>query len=212
VPGNPRGSGQRSGLYSDQRYTNWRTHDPYWSEVETLPKKMRPRFEVERGLDGGLGIYDRTIAQGFVRPCTAEAVANVLSAIPNEFLDDLTGVFLLGGTTRQRSLTTKTTYGMYSRGRIFLCAYPQKLMTQEWARMPKPSVTKEYTKFGTTLAPHGKGGALLTFDESSLRLFYLYDVLLHEVGHHVDREDWADNAERYAHWFAEFQHARLLES
>jgi hypothetical protein len=173
---------------------------------------MRPRVEVERNLGGSLGIYDRPIAPGFVRPCTPEAVANVLGVIPNAFLHDLTGVFLLGGTTRQRSLTTKTTYGMYSRGRIFLCAYPQKLMTQKWARMPKPSVTKEYTKFGATLVPHGKGGALLTFDESSLRQFYLYDVLLHEVGHHVDRDDKADNAERFAHWFAEFQNARLLES
>lgn len=73
-------------------------------------------------------------------------------------------------------------------------------------------VAKDYTKFGATLVPEGKGGALLTFDESSLRLFYLYDVLLHEVGHHVDRESNADNTDRYAHWFAEFQHARLLDS
>jgi len=211
MAGNPRGSGQRSGLYSEQRFTNWSVHDPYWSEVETLPRKMRPRVEVERESLPALGVYDRPVAEGFLRPCTPEDVAGVLGAIPSEFLTDLTGVFLLGGTTRQRGLTKKVTYGMYGRGRIFLFAYSEKLLTHKWPKMPKPSVAKEYTKFGATFVPDGKGGALLTFDESSLRRFYVYDVLLHEVGHHVDREKNADNAERYANWFADFQHARLLD-
>jgi hypothetical protein len=86
------------------------------------------------------------------------------------------------------------------------------MLTQRWSKMPKPSVAKEFTRFGATFVPEGKGGALLTFDEPSMRLFYLYDVLLHEVGHHADREGNADNAERYAHWFADFQRARLLDS
>ena len=210
MAGNARGSGQRSGLYSEQRFTNWSTHDPHWSEIETLPRKMRPRVEVDRDSAVALGIYDRPIAEGFVRPCTPQDVADVLNAIPNEFLSDLTGVFLLGGTSRQRSLT-KVTYGMCSKGRIFLFAYSRKMLAQKWSKMPKPSVAKEYTKFGATLTPDGKGGAVLNFDQSSLRQFYLFDVLLHEVGHHVDSENNADDAERYAHWFAEFQHARLLE-
>ena len=210
MTGAAKGSGPRSGAYSDQRFTNWSTHDPYWSEVETLPRKMRPRVEVDRESDVPLGIYDRPIAEGFMRPCTPRDVADVLSTIPDEFLADLTGVFLLGGTNRQRSLTT-VTYGMYSRGRIFLCAYSKRMLTHAWSKMPKPSVAKEYTKFGANFAADGKGGASLTFDESSLRQFYLFDVLLHEVGHHVDREGNADDAERYAHWFAEYQHARLLE-
>lgn len=212
MAGNPRGSGQRSGIYSEKRFTNWSAHDPYWSEIEALPKKMRPRVEVKRESQIGLGIYDRPIAEGFVRPCTHDDVAGVLAAIPPEFLDNLTGVFIFGGTARQRGLTKKVTYGMYSRNRIFLFAYSEKLLTHSWSHMPKPTVAKEYTKFGATLVPHGKGGALLTFDQASLRLFFLYDVLLHEVGHHVDRANSADDAERYAHWFAEFQHARLLES
>jgi hypothetical protein len=55
-------------------------------------------------------------------------------------------------------------------------------------------------------------GATLQFDSSSLRRFYLYDVLLHEVGHHVDRDHMSENAERYASWFADFQHAQLLKT
>jgi hypothetical protein len=209
--GNAKGSGQRSGLYSEQRFTNWSTHDPYWSELETLPRKMRPQAEVEREAQPALGVYDWPVAERFLRPCTPEDVAGVLGTIPSEFLTDLTGVFLLGGTTRQRGLTKKVTYGMYGRGRIFLFAYSEKLLTQKWSKMPKPSTAKEYTKFGGSLVSDGKGGALLTFDESSLRLFYLYDVLLHEVGHHINRFNSADDTERYARWFADFQHARLQD-
>jgi hypothetical protein len=209
MAGNPRGSGQRSNLYSSQRFTNWSPHDPYWSEVEALPQKMRPRVKVSHGSTGPLGVFVRPVASGFVRPYTADDVADVLAAIPPEFLIDLAGVFLLGGTAKQRSLK-KVTYGMYDAGRIFLFALPEKGMTQRWPKMPKPSTVKEFTKFGAAISPDGKAGAVLTFDHSSLRQFYLYDVLLHEVGHHADRQQRADNAERYAHWFAEFQHARLL--
>ena len=91
-------------------------------------------------------------------------------------------------------------------------APPERILMQKWAKRPKPSSASEYTKFGAIFASTDKIGAILEFDESSPRLFYLYDVLLHEVGHHVDREPRSHNAERYAHWFAEFQNARLLKN
>jgi len=209
MAGNARGSGQRSGLYSDQRFTNWSTHDPYWSEVETLPQKMRPRAEVARGTEVPLGI-NRPLAQGFVRPWSVEDVADVLQSIPDQFLTGLTGVFLLGGTSRQRSLK-RLAYGIYSTNRVFLFALPERMLEQSLSKMPKPNVAHAYTKFGVTITPSDKGGAKLRFDAVSLRSYFLHDVLLHEVGHHVDREHRSDNAERYATWFAEFQHARLVE-
>jgi len=217
MPGHPKGGGERSNAYSSQRFTNWRPHDPYWAEVEALPRKMRPRAQVDRDPAAPLGIFERPLAEGFVRPWTVRDVADVLGAIPQGFLVDLSGVFLLGGTAKQRGLT-KLTYGMYSAWygstsghRVFLCAVPENRLALKWSKMRKPSVVREYTKFGATINPDGTGGAVVKFDLSSLRQYYLYDVLLHEIGHHVDREDRADNAERYANWFAEYQHARLLE-
>jgi len=65
------------------------------------------------------------VTEGFIRPCTPSDVAGVLGAIPSEFLIDLTGVYLLGGTTRQRGLTGKVTYGMYGRNRIYRFAIPK---------------------------------------------------------------------------------------
>jgi len=211
MAGNPRGSAQRSNLYSDQRFTNWRPHDPYWSEVEALPRKMRPRATVDRASGEPLGVFDRRLAPGFLRSWSVEDVAEVLESIPDEFVAGLVGVFLLGGTARQRSLK-KLTYGMYSRDRIFLFPLPARMLEQKLAKMPKPSVAQEHTKSGASLTPDGEGGAKLRFDSSSLRRFFLYDVLLHEVGHHVDRDHRSDDAERYANWFTQFQHARLLEA
>ena len=130
--------------------------------------------------------------------------------MPDQYLNELTGIFLLGGTARQGRLR-KLTYGMYSSGRIFLFAFPRRMLTQLWPSAPKPSVAKSYTKFGATFEPTAKGAARLVFDESSIRQFMLFDVLLHEVGHHVDREHRADNSERYARWFADYQHACLKE-
>jgi hypothetical protein len=209
MTGAARGSGPRSNAYSEQRFTNWRPNSPYWAEVETLNPKMQPRLEVERASETPLGVFDRPLKPGFVRPWSIGDVAEVLTTIPDQYLAGLEGVFLMGGTSRQRHLK-KITYGMYGSGRIYLFALPEVMLVQHLRGMPKPSLVKEYTKFGATVIPSGKGGATLRFEESSLRLFYLYDVLLHEVGHHVDRKGESDDAERYARWFAELQHARLL--
>lgn len=210
MAGNPKGSGQRSNLYSEQRFTNWRPNDPYWAEVEALPKKMRPRIGISRDSEESLGVFDRPLAEGFVRPWSLGDVADVLRSIPKDHLLGLSGIYLLGGTSRQRS-TNKLTYGMYSDDQIFLFALPKRMLVQHWSKMPKPSLAQAYTKFGANITPDGKGGAILRFDLASIRSFYLYDVLLHEVGHHIDRDHGSDNAERYARWFAEFQHSKLLK-
>ncbi len=145
-----------------------------------------------------------------MRPWSVEDVASVLRAIPERFLTGLTGVFLLGGTTRQRSLK-RLTYGIDNTNQIFPFALPERMLDQNLSKMPKPNVALAYTKFGVTITPNGKGGAKLRFDSVSLRNYFLYDVLLHEVGHHVDREHRSDDSERYATWFADFQHAHLSE-
>ncbi len=204
------GSGQRSGLYSEQRFTNWTKHDPFWSEVDALPVSMTPRASIDRSGRESLPVYDRPLAEGFVRPWNVQDVVDVLTAIPQEFLDGLNGVYLLGGTVRQRQ-SKKFLFGMYQGTRIFLFPLQARMMSQIWKQRPKPNIENEYTKFGATITSHGKGQAVLNFDSTSLRAFCLYDVLLHEVGHHVDRADVSVNTERYAKWFAQYQHARLRE-
>jgi len=73
----------------------------------------------------------------------------------------------------------------------------------------KPSEIQRYTRFGAQVKSTGHRGVTVAFDELSLKHFYLYDVLLHELGHHADRLKRGGEAERYAKWFAEFQQTHL---
>ncbi len=55
-------------------------------------------------------------------------------------------------------------------------------------------------------------GSYIQFDLESLRRFYLYDVLIHEIGHHVERDTGrgpGPASERFAKWFA-VERLRLL--
>src|SRR6185312_12504814 len=97
-----------------------------------------------------------------------------------DFLVGLSGVYLLGGTSKQRRLRSLR-YGMYSLGRVFLCPFPESMMSSVWTRSFKPSELREYAKFGVRFGPNSGGGITVTFDHTSLRSFYLYDVLLHEI-------------------------------
>ena len=102
-------------------------------------------------------------------------------------------------------------YGTYSPARIFLHAYPANAMEQRRDSPPPPDVSREFLRCGAEVYERS-GSWIVRFDESSLRRFYLYDVLLHELGHHIDKRVFSrsdKSAERYAEWFAEEQ-ARLL--
>ena len=203
-----RRGGPRSGLYSEQRLTNWTPHDPYWLEVEALSKPMRPKAVVPRLAGDPLKIFERRLTAGFVRPFTAMDVASVLSSIPAGFLEELAGVYLMAGTARQ-GRTRMPTYGMYWENQIFLFPVAAQRLADGWFCSSNRAALQRYLACGAVLRS-GRRGMTVHFDDESLRRFHLCEVLLHEVGHHVDRSRRsAKGAERYADWFAEFQHARL---
>ena len=195
-------------MYSSQRFTNWTPHDPHWSEVEALPTRPRPTTSLRQEPGEALSVFERRLAADFVRPCTATDVVNVVATVPRQFLDHLAGIYLMGGTakqTRARGLT----FGLYSRDRIFLFPIPAQKLATGWTCSGTPAVIQSYRLFGADIQP-GRRGVTVTFDEYSLRRFYLYDVLLHEIGHHADRQKRSHkDSERFARWFAEYQHSHL---
>jgi hypothetical protein len=78
-------------------------------------------------------------------------------------------------------------------------------MKEYWSHLPKPAIVEEYRRMGAEWKPDHSGWWLI-FNESSIRRFYLYDVLLHELGHYVDKRSQSRStasAERYAEWFAQ---------
>lgn len=196
-------------MYSEQRFTNWTPHDPYWSEAEGLPPRMRPRAVIPQKDDRSVGVFERPLAAGLIRPWTVEDVVGVLRRVPAAFVAGLAAVYLMGGTARQgrrRALT----FGMYSDAGIYLFPVLERRLAEGWPTSANPANLSKYTRFGAAVTPLSRGAATVIFDDQNLRRFYLYDVLLHELGHHVDRSGAAKNGERYALWFAEFQYKHQL--
>jgi len=161
-----------------------------------------------RRLGGALRIFERPLAPRFVRPFTATDVADVLSSIPADCLEQLAGVYLMAGTAKQQR-SRAPTYGMYWENQIFLFPLPVQRLAEGWFCSSNRAELQRYLACGAVLRS-ARRGVTVQFDDESLRRFYLCEVLLHEVGHHVDRSRRsAKAAERYADWFAQFQHAQL---
>lgn len=220
MSGLKRGSGERSNSYSESKYTNWSQYNPFDLEISVLPKNLHPTIEIVAG-KGVVPIYVRDLHADFIRPVEAEDVRELLSRVPSNFLHSLDGVYLLGGTSKQiRTAKKLLRYGCYSRqysrygrGQIYLHAFPRQWLSDYWKQRPKPTIVEQYTRMGAEWKQDSSGWRL-EFNESSLRRFYLFNVLLHELGHHVDKRVWnrdSKSAERYAEWFAQ-EYARSLNN
>jgi len=206
VRGPKRGSGPRSNAYSESKCSNWTRFDPFVSEVRALPANLRPDMLAPLQSGEDVAIFVRPLHADFVRPFSPEAVRDALAVLPGEFVSGLDAVYLLAGSSKQAkvALGDLSRYGCYGYGKIFLYAFPKRTMAYRLKRSPKPSVMQQYVRAGATLI-QDSGGYELRFTESALRQFYLTEVLLHEVAHHVMRDGPQKNRraeERFADWFA----------
>jgi hypothetical protein len=196
----------RSGAYSKEKFTNWTDFDPYHEEISALPASLQPHRVLPLGGGGECRIYERPLSPGFLRPYTGEDVARVLASLPQPFLRELKGVFLMGGTGKQARIAWSDLYryGSYGSATVHLFAFPCRRLERRRKGPCRPHVVQEYLRAGATCATEGNEW-VCRFTEESLRLFYLADVLIHEVGHHVDRlhlfRKPAREGEAFAHWF-----------
>lgn len=199
----------RSNLYSTDKFGNWGRYDPYETEISALPRPLLPAAVVPVGTAGGeCPIYELPLRPAFVRPFAAQDVCDALTSVPPRFLAGLRGVYLLGGTSRQARACFGELfrYGCYGSGEVYLHAFPRALLETYYDRPPRPHLMNDYRRAGAVWEEATGGrGWVCRFDRASLRAFYLRDVLIHEVGHHVDRRNrhkTDQEAERYADWFA----------
>lgn len=193
---------QRTGHYAESKLTNWARFNPGVDEIRIV----LTRFERQIAEADGLLVQAVPVrSPSFLMPVTCDDVIETLDRVPKRFTVGLQAVFLLGGSAKQKQLSNGSlfAYGRYSHGFIFLHAYPANQMKEVWRHLPKPSVRREYERAGAVWR-QVSGGWELEFTPESLRRFYLLDVLLHEVGHHVDR--WSRknkrDAEAFANWMA----------
>lgn len=209
MSGPKRGSGQRSGLFSEEKFTNRTLLDPVYSEIQSVKLSRAPDDIVRLSSGQVIKIFAARLSDSFVLPCSATDVSAALRAIPEEYLTGLARIVLLGGNAKQKK-ARQLRFGTYDFPNIYLHPIPESRLQMIWCRPPKPSTSHQYTKFGAKFSQDGSR-VKLVFSLKSLQLFYLYDVLLHEIGHHVESRDGRKSpaeSERYAQWFAEYQQAQ----
>jgi hypothetical protein len=211
MSGLKRGSSERSNRYSGSKCTNWSRYNPFDLEISTLPNDIKPGLTIETG-SATISVYVRDVHTDFIRPVEAEDIRKLLSCVPSDFLHSLDSIYLLGGTSKQLRASKKSLrYGCYEPGRIYLYAFPRRMLKDHWGQLPKPTIVEEYKRMGAEWKQDDSGW-WLEFDQLSLKRFYLFNVLLHELGHHIDKQVWrrdTESAERYAEWFAQ-EYARLI--
>lgn len=196
----------RSNAYSESKCSNWMAFDPYRGELSTIPRNFAPVviFPISEGEN--FRIFELPLHPDFMRPFDAHDVESTLKVIPSDFLLGLKAIYLMGGTRKQEKIAfcDSARWGAYGDSSIYLYAFPRRTACLHLKGVPKPDIRQGYERAGATYE-QTQDGWIFRFDELSLKRYYLRDVLLHEIAHHVDRfNEGIKNslqAERFAEGF-----------
>lgn len=203
----PHNRSSRSNAYSESKCSNWMRFDPYQGELSSLPPNLKPTASYPINDDHKCRIYQRPVNHAFLRPYDADDVIQTLKLLPQEFLADLDAIYLMGGNRKQDQVawSNLSRFGTYCWKDIYLWAFPRCMLKCYYKGTPKPVFKQEYERAGATFEENNTGYTC-HFNEDCLKTFYLGNVLIHEIGHHVDRHNFDrktyDEEERYAEWFA----------
>lgn len=137
-----------------------------------------------RPVGSDVPIRQENPSRDFIHPASPEDIAELLAALPPEDLAGLVGITLR--RVPWRGYDADDSFGYYDPHdrEISLRAFPADLRLYTDQRGPTERERREFDPFCQNWQ-RGRHGWYLQWDEDSLRRFYLYDVLLHEIGHHV---------------------------
>jgi len=147
----------------------------------------------------GYSVIERAPGEGFRHVLTEEEIRDRLAQVPQEWLERLE-VVQLAQMTRKKRLSP--CYGLQWGAAIYL--YPiEESLVEYFGRPPKPAQQIEAKMFGGIWEDQGNGYWTLTWTESSIKDYFLNNVLIHELGHLIDLRNTNYRArERFAEWFA----------
>lgn len=179
-----------------------RSFDPGDSELEAVIRK----FEANATSVPAPAIIAEPLHKDFIAPASAGDVRAQLDRVPAHFLRELKAVFILGGSNKQaQAFRAAFAYGRYIEGMIFLHAFPKERLSRVYKTPLKPSDTIEYARAGAVVETKA-GKQEIRFDRTALKRFYCRDVLMHELGHHVEEtiggHKTYKKSEGFANWFA----------
>ncbi len=179
--------GQRArGLQKNDRYAFAPPED--WHE----PKESDARAETYR-------IVVQPAGDGYRHVLTPREIRRRLAQLPAAMLEKLEVVQLSRLTRKKLSFPC---YGMQWGPTVYL--YPiETSLVECYPRPPRPAQQNEARMFGGRWIQSAPDEWQLIWTEAAIKDYYLNNILIHELGHLVDRrnEGCADR-ERYAEWFA----------
>jgi hypothetical protein len=161
--------------------------------LQKLPKSSRK-----------LQIHKFPVHSDFIMPLEIMDVEAVLEKLGPHLPEGLQTILLLAGTTKQKSFRRGSRFGVYyqERGLIAIHAFPKHLQTMRFKHGLSPAMQQQYIRAGAVL----KSSDTVILNEAAVRRFLLDDVLLHEIGHHIDRANFSikslKKVEGFAEWFA----------
>jgi hypothetical protein len=192
--------GVRGDRWSGSKLTNLKTFQPFWSATEKVYSKYYGGF---KNCTTPFIKVEKT-HKDFVFPVTSEDIQAALDRVPSKFISGIKAILVPSGSKKQTKVVKSLLlYGEYWQECVFLHPYPRAEMTWRYDKTPNPTVLHEYQRAGAIVRPD-RAGICISFDEGALRQFYLRDVLMHEIGHHVDVQRNRSRRERevFAEWFA----------
>jgi hypothetical protein len=162
-----------------------------WSRL--FPKSTWEKISDETE---GLRIIRENPSKNYFHPCSKKQVATVFGELPNELTTDIKAIIF------RRNTKTDEKYLIDARRSyqcIILNSFPKDLKSI-WQFKPSPSVNNHMRPWCDKWIEEN-GNWVLQWNHSEIRRYYLYHVLLHEIGHIYDwthntrnrREDYAEN-------------------
>lgn len=163
-------------------------HEPRSRDEEQASIRERSSLEV----------LVQPAGQGYIHPVTPDEVRERVLQLPVQYQANL-DVVQLSRMTRKRRLFP--CYGLQWGTAVYL--YPIEQSLEElYVRAPKPAQRIESEMFGGRWVQDGKLWRLI-WTESTIKDFYLNNVLIHEIGHINDQRNTSfRKRERFADWFA----------
>lgn len=140
-----------------------------------------------------------------IHPASPEEIAKVMDALQQRVATQVCVVL----PTMTEAIRRAALYGLQWGGGVYLL--PQEESLEEEYRHPNTQQMHETRKFGGKWHRLGNGiDWRLTWTKDALRDFFLYNVLMHEVGHVGDkRNSNPKQREQYANAFA-IQHGNAI--
>lgn len=194
--------GVRQDKWSGTKWSKTMPFNPWYSIIDKKKRQWKSLDDCAASKKPFILVEPAT--PGFIIPCTKEDIQETISCVPSEFLKDLTAIVVIGGSRKLNKAERKYVYGTYYQNWIFLAGYPEKWMICKWSKGITPNELIQYRNVGVKVEEI-KGGIHIVFDLESLKRFYLQNVLIHEIAHHIDtdfKSSTIRKRENFAKWFA----------